>query len=304
MPQPVSEASSIAATAGEMEVRICDFDWQSTPLGVIAGWPQPILTLGRLMRDGGQPMFLAWGPELTMLYNDAYVPILGTKHPQALGRPLHEVWAEALDTVGPALAQVARGIPFHSDDLPVPVQRGPSPEIAHFSFSYTPVRDDGGAVIGLFCVVQDTTQGVLANQAVAQEKNRLAQLFEQGPSYMALLSGPEHRFELANAAYLRIAGSELLGQPFIEAFPGLDAQYLALLDGVFASGEAQGNWARASRPGPQTPAPGRRSISTSCSSRSRIRTARSAAYSSKAPTSPRAGTPRTRCAPARRSCAA
>ena len=68
------------------------YRWSNSPLGAPEHWPQPLKTLASVMLTANQPMFLAWGPERTLLYNDAYSEILGNKHPSALGRDFLEVW--------------------------------------------------------------------------------------------------------------------------------------------------------------------------------------------------------------------
>src|ERR1700678_2570853 len=80
---------------GEMGERIRAFDWGATPLGFPEVWPQALKSLINLLLVSKQPMFLGWGPERIWLYNDPFIPILGRKHPHALGRPSMEVWAEA-----------------------------------------------------------------------------------------------------------------------------------------------------------------------------------------------------------------
>ncbi|MGZ6243930.1 MAG: PAS domain S-box protein [Candidatus Binataceae bacterium] len=105
-----------------------------------------------------QPMFIAWGREQTWLYNDAFIPILGRKHPYALGRPaLDEVWKEATDTLAPLFAQVYAGQAVHMDDIAIALDRTGRLDEAHFSFSYTPVKDEDGTVAGLFGVCTETT---------------------------------------------------------------------------------------------------------------------------------------------------
>jgi signal transduction histidine kinase/CheY-like chemotaxis protein len=110
-------------------------------------------------------MFMAWGPAQTLIYNDAYVDVLGNKHPDALGRTFLDVWAEARDDLQPLVDQVFAGQPIHMDDITLFLNRRGQPEEAHFAFSYTPVRDDAGTVVGLFCPCIETTDQVLAERA-------------------------------------------------------------------------------------------------------------------------------------------
>ncbi len=152
---------------GAMGDRIRAFDWATSPLGDVQSWPSPLKTLVRVMLAAKQPMFVAWGPDLTMLYNDGYVELLGSKHPDALGTPFMRVWAEIRADLQPLVDRVFAGDPVHMDDITLMVEReGRSPE-AHFAFSYTPVYDDDGEVRGFFCPCAETTEQVLAERRQA-----------------------------------------------------------------------------------------------------------------------------------------
>ncbi|RYI15985.1 MAG: PAS domain-containing protein, partial [Acetobacteraceae bacterium] len=99
-----------------------------------------------------QPMFIVWGPGHTLLYNEPYTAVLGGKHPGALGRSFLEVWSEIRRDLEPLFEQVfERGQPVHMDDITLVMERNGRPEETHFAFSYTPIRDDRGAVAGFFC---------------------------------------------------------------------------------------------------------------------------------------------------------
>ena len=136
-------------------------DWASTPLGPLHRWPQPLRTLVGVMLRSRQPMALAWGPERTLLYNDGYVPVLGQRHPRALGRPFLDVWHELADDTGPLLARAFAGEAVWHEDLPLTLHRKGYPETAYFTLSYTPVHDEDGAVAGIFCACTETTGRVL-----------------------------------------------------------------------------------------------------------------------------------------------
>lgn len=118
-------------------------------------------------------MFLAWGPERVWLYNDAFVPILGDKHPKALGRPSRKVWAEIWPQVEPMFAEVFAGRPVQMNDLALRLNRGGRPEEASFSFSYNPAVDENGEVAGLFGVCIETTSHVRSIRAAREAEARL-----------------------------------------------------------------------------------------------------------------------------------
>ena len=222
-----------------MSVATREFDWSATSLGDPRGWPQSLKTLVQVLMASTQPMFLAWGSDRTWIYNDAFTPILGDKHPGALGQPSMEVWAEAKEVLEPLFDQVFRGEAVYMEDFGLALDRRGRPEEAHFAFSYTPAPDDHGRVAGLFGTCIETTEQVAATRALTAEREQFAQLFELSPSFMALLRGPEHRFELVNPAYGQLlAHRDLLGKSVREAAPEVEGQgVFELLDKVYSSGE-------------------------------------------------------------------
>src|SRR5579872_2096816 len=147
---------------GEMGERFRAFDWSRTPLGALDGWPQSLKTSVSLILSSRHPMWIGWGPEMTFLYNDAYLHVLGlAKHPWALGRPAAEVWAEIWDVCGPLAEKVFReGQASFVDDVRLFMSRGDFLEETYYSFSYSPIRDESGKVQGLFCPSTDVTPKV------------------------------------------------------------------------------------------------------------------------------------------------
>ena len=91
---PTLSDMAFVAGGGNMAAHLRAHEWRASPLGAPEGWPQSLKTLVSLILAASQPMFLAWGPTRTLLYNDAYVEVLATKHPAALGRDFLEVWPE------------------------------------------------------------------------------------------------------------------------------------------------------------------------------------------------------------------
>lgn len=227
--------------AGDSEIAglMRSHDWATTPLGLLQGWPQPLKTLVGVMLAANQPMFIVWGPERTLLYNSAYAEILALKHPHALGNDFLDVWSEISETLAPIVCQAYAGEAVHMDDITLVMQRRGYPEEAHFAFSYTPVRDEAGAVAGFFCPCTETTAEVLSEQRLAAETDRQRRLFEQAPSFITILSGPDHIFEFTNGAYRRLFGDrDFIGKKVRDVFPDLvDQDFFALLDRVYMSGE-------------------------------------------------------------------
>ncbi len=155
--------SVFLAGAGEMGTRIHGFDWTRTPLGPIELWPQSLKTSVNLILTSRHPMWIGWGPEMTFLYNDAYLHVLGpAKHPHALGQPASEVWAEIWHVCGPLADKVfAIGEATFVDDVRLLMDRGDFLEETFYSFSYSPIRDESGQVSGLFCPSTDVTPKIL-----------------------------------------------------------------------------------------------------------------------------------------------
>ena len=142
-----------------------------------------------------------------MLYNDAYTKLIGSKHPGALGQPAAQVLAEAWGDLEPLFQKIFAGQSIRMDDLTLMLDRAGVPEEAHFNFSYTPVRDEPGQVVALFCAATETTSQVLSRRRLSEQRERQRQLLQQMPSFVALLRGPDHVYEYVNDAYVRVAGA-------------------------------------------------------------------------------------------------
>src|SRR5579862_1338071 len=144
---------------GNLASRIWEFDWSKTPLGPLQAWPQSLRTAVNLMLNSQHPIWIGWGPEMTYLYNDAYISVLSlAKHPWALGKPAREVWAEIWDVCGPLADKVfLKGEPSYVDDVRLFMNRGDFLEETYYSFSYSPIYDEAGKVAGLFCPSTETT---------------------------------------------------------------------------------------------------------------------------------------------------
>ena len=142
------------------------YNWSVSSLRSPETWPQSLRTVLGLLLASKAPMWVAWGPDLIFFYNDACKEMLGSKHP-ALGKRLADVWAEIWIDVGGLVEAALAGEASQHEDLPLVVNRSGVGEMAWFSFSYTPVRDDSGGFAGLFCVIAETTTRVLAERRQA-----------------------------------------------------------------------------------------------------------------------------------------
>jgi PAS domain S-box-containing protein len=143
-------------------------DWSRSPLGHPAGWPQSLRTIVSLLLQSQFPMFVAWGNDLGFLYNDPYAEILGAKHPAALGRRFYDIWSEIWPDISPLIDAAMAGQATYREDLPLLMNRRGYDEHTWFTFSYSPVRDETGAVAGMFCACSETTQRVLAERGLRE----------------------------------------------------------------------------------------------------------------------------------------
>ncbi len=223
-------------TVGEL-LRV--HDWRQSPLGPPQTWSAELRTVLDLMLGSKFPMFVAYGPQLGFLYNDAYAQVLGEKHPAAIGRRFEDIWSEIWHEILPIVEDAMQGRSTFHKDLPLTMNRKGFAEQTWFTFSYSPVRNEAGLVTGMFCACTETTDQVLTERQLAEQHQRMRQMFQQAPGIIAVLREPAHIFEFANDAYRKlIGGRDVLGMPVKEALPEIAGQrFLGLLDHVYRSGE-------------------------------------------------------------------
>ncbi|HYP97824.1 MAG TPA: ATP-binding protein [Polyangiaceae bacterium] len=165
---PLVDTSQLTflAGGGEMGARMRELHWSSTPLGSPEAWPQSLRSTVSMLLPSKAQIVVFWGPEFVTLYNDAYRPVFGTKHPNALGRPGREAWREIWDTQLRALLEgvVRTGEAFWARDLLFVLERHGFVEDTYFDVSYDPVRVESGTVGGVFCIVTETTERVVGQR--------------------------------------------------------------------------------------------------------------------------------------------
>lgn len=233
-----SRALEFLGGGGEMGALIRNHDWWSTPLGDPQTWPQSLRSALSICLHSSFPTAIYWGPDLRLLYNDAWAPIPAERHPGALGEPAREVWADIWDVVGEQFDRVLAGEGYSTFDQMLPMVRGGVVRETYWNYSFTPIRGEDGTVVGVFNQGHETTERVLAERQSVAERERLRRMFDQAPGFMALMEGPEHIFELTNAAYLQLIGHrDVAGRSARSALPEIEEQgYFEILDRVFASG--------------------------------------------------------------------
>ncbi|GIF14230.1 SpoIIE family protein phosphatase [Actinoplanes teichomyceticus] len=161
--------SDVFAADAEVGRDLAAVDWGRTPVGSPDGWPQSLRTAVSILLSSRFPMWMAWGPDLTFFCNDAYRrDTLGRKYPWALGRSAREVWAEIWTDIGPRIRNVLdTGHATWDEGLLLFLERSGYPEESYHTFSYSPLRDDDGALVGMLCVVSEDTHRVIAERRMA-----------------------------------------------------------------------------------------------------------------------------------------
>ncbi|OXM54966.1 histidine kinase [Amycolatopsis alba DSM 44262] len=157
------------AADGEVGRDLAAVDWTATPLGPPDRWPLSLRTAVGILLSSRFSMWMAWGPELTFFCNSAYRHnTLGRKYPWALGRPANEVWAEIWDDIGPRIETVlSTGKATWDEGLLLFVERSGYPEESYHTFSYSPLQDDSGRVVGMLCVVSEETDRIIGERRMA-----------------------------------------------------------------------------------------------------------------------------------------
>jgi len=158
------------AGGGEMGALIRSHDWSLSALGAVEKWSQSLKTAIGIVLGSPSPMFIWWGNEMINLYNDAYIPMLGQHHPEALGESAFNIWADVWDVVGPqAEAVLNQGKSSWNKQVLLILERNGYPEETYFTFSYSPVPADDGTPGGVFGAVTAETERVLNDRSPLED---------------------------------------------------------------------------------------------------------------------------------------
>ena len=172
-----NETSGLAMTRADMRARVRDFDWAATSIGPQDKWPESLKLMLNVILDSGFPMSVRWGPDLIVLYNDAYAPLLGDRHSRILGKPLREVWPEIYAELGALHEDILCGDrdAFFAEDHLWRIQRHGVPEDARFTVSYSPIPDPTApnGIGGILATAFETTERVRNEKSLQVLTDRL-----------------------------------------------------------------------------------------------------------------------------------
>jgi PAS domain S-box-containing protein len=206
--KPIQPSSLDGLSAeGEIGKAMRAVDWMATPLGPPEAWPQSLRTSLELLLNSKHGMMLAWGPKLTLFYNQAYAPFLGLKHPAAFGRPFAEVWSDIWTDIEPMVGQTLAGGAVWFEDFHLVMQRHGFAEDTWWQFSYSPARDDSGQIVGLLNVTSEMTGKVLTERRQAFQltlEDRLHNLADPSEIVAAASEALGRHLGVAQVAYAKV----------------------------------------------------------------------------------------------------
>ncbi|MBD2773940.1 response regulator [Iningainema sp. BLCCT55] len=210
------------------------FDWATTPVGKVEGWSYSLRTAISICLESAFPMLICWGTELVQFYNDAYIPILGIKHPQALGQRFRDCWSEVWETLEPIFTSVREtGKAVKSEDTRFIIRRYGYDEETYFSVSYSAIRNEVGQIGGVLCTVSETTQKVLGDRRLRTLRELAVNTTEartlQAAGQVAINTLTSNRADIP-FALLYLLNSQQIAQRLCETGLGASPLNLATVD--------------------------------------------------------------------------
>jgi signal transduction histidine kinase len=228
-PAPRVRPSWLRGDPGIVEL-ITSRDWSQTPLGPIERWPENLRSTVSLALNSSFPINIAWGPGAVQIWNEAYALLAGDKHPGAFGSDFRDCWASAWPAIGGAFEEAWSGRTAYLEDQAMFLDRHGYLEETSFTFSLSPIRDESGAVAGLFNPVMETTERVLAGRRTHMLRELAGRATQARSASQAaalaidVLSGVPQDLPFA-LLYL----SAVDGRPALEAHTGLTPAAAAAL---------------------------------------------------------------------------
>ena len=250
----VGGAAGFLDGPGEVRELLRSVPWSANPLGPVESWSPVLRTMVRGALASSFPIVIHWGRQRVALYNDAFVSLLGGKHPAALARPAKDTWPEAWDVVGARLDEVMRkGHTIHATDEQRILYRYGYPEECYFSYSHSPIEDLNGAPGGVFTLAMETSAKVLYQRRmrVVQNLGQVSSTDAGGPAatcraVLRVLATARETMPFA-VAVLREDGAPpqtvahygLTPQAILPGLTDSEAHGPRIIDRVFATGQSE-----------------------------------------------------------------
>ena len=178
------------STGSEAAALIARLDWAQSPLGEANDWPQSLRTAVDIVVNSPMPMLLLWGPQLTQLYNDGFALLADNKHPEAMGQPAHECWPELESFTAPIYAAVLSGQARSFSEQRLVMQRNHRDTEIWLDLTYSPIRDESGAVAGILVTAIETNE----------RRSKTLELQQLSEDSLKAQHSTEQRLQLALAA--------------------------------------------------------------------------------------------------------
>ncbi|MAY63641.1 MAG: histidine kinase [Rhizobiales bacterium] len=224
--------------SGTSAAKIRSLNWEKTELGPPSGWPDSLKTIVSMMLSSKFPKALVWGKSMTMIYNDAFAPILGNK-PEPMARPFKDVWAEVWNEIGPLAEKAYAGESIYIENFPLTINRHGYEEDCYFTFCYSPIYDETGRICGMMDTVMETTETVMVQRQVSAVNAELRHRMGNLVAMVSALAGQTFRGEEAMAERLSVFQDRLksLGeaQAMLTAEDHPEATIKELVDSIVGS---------------------------------------------------------------------
>lgn len=142
-------------------------DWSKTPIGAVSSWSPALRMMVSFLLANRFPSILRWGSNFCQLYNDAFLPMLGNKHPRSMGQPARECFPEYWHIIEPLIQNAfCGGETTWMEDIQLEVRRYDRLEEVHYAFAYSPVPDETvpSGIGGVLATVRETTEQVIGQR--------------------------------------------------------------------------------------------------------------------------------------------
>ncbi|HYI49695.1 MAG TPA: response regulator [Allosphingosinicella sp.] len=179
-------------------------DWAATSFGPVESWPQSLRTAASMVLGSATAMFIGWGPDFRMLYNDAYADLLGDRGP-AQGKPGREIWADVWDRIQPNAERALAGETLFFEAEPRTLRRGGLEERVWLTFGYNPILGEGGAPVGVFGTVTAIGRDASAEERIRESEERFRLIADSAPVPM-WVTRLDRKRSFVNRAYVDFMG--------------------------------------------------------------------------------------------------